>query len=152
MLLIFLETLYHSSVSWDITLLYIFIWIFVCFGQKNPIKVQIFRLSTAHMKINQIPYVNFQATSQFSFLKHLLVSWHIIPLKFSNWNFICFGQKEPLQNIHNFGCSIESSPNTSSHFWNPKVRVYSNIASLFSVMKNNSSVFFSSNLIYFGQK
>ena len=57
----------HSSVSWDITLLYIFILIFVCFGQKDSIKVQIFRLSTAHMKINQIPYFIFQATSQFFF-------------------------------------------------------------------------------------
>ena len=42
---------------------------------------------------------------------------------------------------------------TLCHFWNQNVRVYSNFASLFSVMKDNSSVsFFSSNLIYFGQK
>ena len=35
---------------------------------KDPIKVQIFRLSTVCMKINQIPYyVIFQATRQFSF-------------------------------------------------------------------------------------
>ena len=33
----------------------------------EPIEVQIFRLSTAHMKINQIPYVILQATSHFSF-------------------------------------------------------------------------------------
>ena len=38
-----------------------------------------------------------------------------------------------------FGCSNESSPNSSCHFWNHKVRVYSNFASLFSVMKDNSS-------------
>ena len=44
-----------------------------------------------------------------------------------------------------FGCSNESSPNSSCHFWNHKVRVYSNFASLFSVMKDNSSVFFISN-------
>ena len=31
------------------------------------IKVQIFGLSTAHMKIKQIPYVFFQATNQLSF-------------------------------------------------------------------------------------
>ena len=41
-----------------------------------------------------------------------------------------------------FECSNESSPNTSCHFWNQKVRLYSNFASLFSVMKDNSSVFF----------
>ena len=33
----------------------------------DPIKVQVLELSTACMKINQIPYVIFQATSQFSF-------------------------------------------------------------------------------------
>ena len=31
------------------------------------IRVQIFRLSTARMKINQIPYAIFETTSQFSF-------------------------------------------------------------------------------------
>ena len=42
-----------------------------------------------------------------------------------------------------FSCSNESSPmpNSSSHFWNPKARVYSNFTSLFSVMKDNSAVF-----------
>ena len=65
---VFLQTLHHSSVSWDmITLPYFFIYIFLCVGQKKPIKVQIFRLSTARMKINQISYVIFQATCQFSF-------------------------------------------------------------------------------------
>ena len=29
-------------------------------------------------------------------LQHFSVSWHIIPLKFSNWNIICFGQEEPI--------------------------------------------------------
>ena len=43
-----------------------FIWISVSFGQAHPIKVPIFRLSSARIKINQIPYVIFQPTSQFS--------------------------------------------------------------------------------------
>ena len=38
--------------------------------------------------------------------------------------------------------SYESSLNSSYHFWNHKVRVYSNFASLFSVMNDISSVFF----------
>ena len=44
--------------------------------------------------------------------------------------------------VQTFECSNESSPNSSCHFWNHKVRVYSSFSSLFSVMKNNSSVFF----------
>ena len=54
------------SVIWNMTLLYFFIWISVCFGQTHPIKVPIFRLSIARIKINQIPYVIFQPTIQFS--------------------------------------------------------------------------------------
>ena len=47
-----------------------------------------------------------------------------------------------MYNFQTFGCSNESSPNSSCHFWNHKVRVYSNFASLSSVIKGNSSVFF----------
>ena len=40
---------------------------FICFGKNEPIKVHIFRLATARMKINQHPYVTRQTTSQFFF-------------------------------------------------------------------------------------
>ena len=43
-----------------------FIWISASFGQAHPIKVPIFRLSSTRIKINQIAYVIFQPTSQFS--------------------------------------------------------------------------------------
>ena len=46
--------------------MYFFTYIFLFFGLKDLIKVQVFRLSTAHMKINKIPYVVFQAKRQFS--------------------------------------------------------------------------------------
>ena len=82
------------------------------------------------------------------------VSWHIIPLKFSNLNIICFGQKEPIkvQIFRLFEFSNENSPDFSCHLWNHKVRVYSNFASLLSAMKDNSSLLFISNLMYFEQK
>ena len=48
---------------------------------------QIFRFSTARVKIHQIPYVIFQATSQFSFKFCITFLCHdTILLKFSNWN------------------------------------------------------------------
>ena len=34
----------------------------MCFGEKDPIKGKIFKISTARMKMNQIPYVIFEAT------------------------------------------------------------------------------------------
>ena len=91
---VFLQTLHHSSVSWNITLLYFLIKIFICFGQKDPIKVQIsFRLSTARMKKNQIPYVIFQAICQFFFKFCITFQCHDTQFL---WNIICFGQKEPI--------------------------------------------------------
>ena len=51
---VFLWTLYQSLVPWEITLLYFFSWNCTWFGQKEPIKVQNFRPSTAHVKFHQI--------------------------------------------------------------------------------------------------
>ena len=55
-------------------------------------------------------------------------------------------------NFSDFECFNESSPNSSCQFWNHKVKVYSNFASLLSVTKDNSSVFFYLKPLYFGQK
>ena len=41
--------------------------IFISFGKKDLIKVQIFKLSSACMEIIQIPFVFFQAENQLSF-------------------------------------------------------------------------------------
>ena len=43
---------------------------------KEPIKVQIFRLSAAHMKTKQISYVIFQATIQFSLKFYINLHCH----------------------------------------------------------------------------
>ena len=73
--------------------------IFICFRQKHPIKVQIIRLSTARMKINQIPYVVFQASCQFSFkfASPFSVMTHnsseIFKLQHCS---VCFGKKESI--------------------------------------------------------
>ena len=54
---VFLETLLHSSVSWEITHMYFFSWHFIWFGQKEPIKVQNIKLSTAHVKFYQLCFL-----------------------------------------------------------------------------------------------
>ena len=109
------------------------------FGQKDPIKVQISRLSTARMKINQIPLVICQAASNFSFKICIMLQCYDT---YFLWNFLAetlytFDKKSPsIYNFSDFECSNESLPNSSCHFWNHKVRVYSNFASLLSVMKD----------------
>ena len=102
--------------------------------------MQIFRLSTGRMKINQIPYVIFQAMRQFSF--KFCITFQCRDTKFL-WNFLAellrFGQKEPIEiqilRLLHALMKVHS-------IWNHKAKVYSNSASLFSVVKGNSSVFF----------
>ena len=94
----FFQTLDNSSVSLDITLLYLPIYKFVCSGQKEDMGMQIFRLSTYCQNISQILYVTLQATSHlFLILYHLSFSCHIIPLKCSSWKIMHFGQKQPMK-------------------------------------------------------
>ena len=114
--------------------------------------MEIFRLSTTCMKINQIP--SHFSNHVFTWILHQLsVSWHLIPLKFSS-EALRFGQQESikLKIFRFFECFDESSPNSSCQFWNHKVKVYSNFVSPFSVTKDNSSLFFYLKPLYFGQK
>ena len=50
----FIQILHHCSASCEITLLYFSSRSFIWFGQKEPIKVQNFRISTTHVKFHQI--------------------------------------------------------------------------------------------------
>ena len=72
-----LQILYPSSVSWNMTPLYflaqtmytyiyIYIYIYTLF-KRNPLKWKFFGLSSARVKICQIPHVSFEMTSQFLF-------------------------------------------------------------------------------------
>ena len=86
-------------------------------------------------------------------MHQLSVSWHIIPLKFSSWNITLWTKRaHQSTNFQILECFNESSPNFSCQFWNHRVKVYSNFASLFSDMKYNSFVFFYLKPLYFGQK
>ena len=44
--------MHHSSISWEVSLLYFFSWNFIWFLQKEPTKEQNFRLSTAQVKFH----------------------------------------------------------------------------------------------------
>ena len=86
-------------------------------------------------------------------MHQLSVPWHIIPPKFTSW-IITLGTKiaHQITNFQIFDCFNQSSSNSSCQFRNHKVKVYSNFASLFTLTKDNSSVFFHLKPLYFGQK
>ena len=74
-------------------------------------------------------------------MPHLSESWYIIPLKFFTWNILWSNRAHESTNFQIFECFNESSPNLSC-------KVYPRFASLFSVMKDNSSYL---KPLYFGQ-
>ena len=87
-----------------------FLWNFLPetlhFGQKEPIKVQIFRFLSALMKVHPIPHASFETTrSRFiQILYHCSVSWKITSLYFFYLKSLYFGQKELVEvKFSNFG-------------------------------------------------
>ena len=58
---VFLQIFHHFSVSWHINPMKSSSWN-ICFGQKEPIKIQFFRLLSALMKVHQIPHGIFETT------------------------------------------------------------------------------------------
>ena len=178
---VFLQSLDHSSVSWEITLLRFFSWNFIYAIDKS---------STSKCKFSDFPLLALKLTkfamsflkprasfsSNFTSLSTLMgdnssVLFHLklymlstkgtnqvqifsqmLALKLTKFLVIFqatsqfslqlrFGTKKAHQSttFQIFECFNESSPNSSCQFWNHKVKVYSNFASLFTV-------FFISNL------
>ena len=80
----FIQTLHHSSVSWEINLLYFFSWKCTWFGQKKLIKVQNFRLLTVHVKFQQLctlidpfcwKYIKFKLKKYIAVMSHDSEDW-----------------------------------------------------------------------------
>ena len=127
-----------------------FIWNFIsALDKRSPSKYKFSDIRRPAWKLTKLllsffkPRVSFSLkfASPFSVMTHN--SFEMFQLKDMLWT------KRAHQStiFQTSDCSNESSPNSSSQFWKDKARVYSNFASRFSVRKNNSSEFFSSNLI-----
>ena len=127
------QILHHTLVSWNIDPLYFF-----SSNISSPLKCKFLRLLSSQVKTRQIPYVNFETTSQFfcKFLSHAFSTLDKkIPWKYQFWHFQVFWWK--------FAKFLMS-------FSKPQVSFFSNFASFVSVMKYNSPVL-KSNVVYFAQ-
>ena len=102
----------HSTVSWRITRLYFFRSNIICFGQTGPIKVEIFEILSARMKIYQFHDI-FETINRFFFKFYIILQYHekITPLYFFSRNFVFhqrslskfkFGEIERLQLMGSF--------------------------------------------------
>ena len=135
--------MHHLSVSWHIIPLKFSNWNIICFGQKEPINVQFFRLLSALMKVHPIPHAIFETTRSgfIQILHHCSVSWKITPLYFSN--LIYFGQKQPIEvKFLDFWVVGWKFTKSFMSYLKPKVSFSLNFASLFNIMRHNSFVLF----------
>ena len=138
--LYFFQTLHQSSVLWKIAPLY--------FAQKELIKANIFKnfeCSSQNLSNSTYQFCNNKSVP-LQILHQSLVAWKITPLHFFISNNKYFAQKEPIKGkiFETLGCLGQNLSNSPSQFCNSKSLPLQipNFASLFSVMKNNSSVFF----------
>ena len=78
----------------------LFGWSITCFGQKQSVKVQFFRISSALMKVHPIPHAIFETSRSgiIQTLYHCSVSWKITPLYFCSSNLVYFEQDELIEN------------------------------------------------------
>ena len=120
-------------------------WNIICFGQKESIKVQFFRLLSALMKVHPMPHAVFETTRLVfvQILHHCPVSWNISLLYFCSSNQVYFGRKEPIKNkFLEFWVLGGKLFKLFMSYLKPQVCFSSNFASLFSVTRCNSSVLF----------
>ena len=106
------------------------------------------------MKVHPIPHASFETTvSRFIQILHQCsVSWKITPLYFFISNLYTFDKKNPSKwNFQTFEWLGENYQIPYIKFETTR-QFFFNFASLFSVMRDNSSVFFSWNCTWFGEK
>ena len=84
---------------------------------------------------------------------HSCVLWHITPVYVLGQTFHTLDKKSPSNySLSDFWVLWWKSTKFVMPFLKTQVSLYSNFIWLISIMKYNSCVFFSSNLVYFGQK
>ena len=132
--------LHHTSVSWHIIPLKFSGWNIICFGQKESIKVQIFRFLSALMKVHPIPHAIFETTRSgfIQILHHCSVSWKITPLYFFSSNLYTLDKKQ-FSDFWMVGWKFTKFLMSCLKL---QVSFSLNFASLFSAMRDNSSVLF----------
>ena len=112
-------------------------------------KVQIFKLSIVPMKVNQIPYVIFQTTSQFSLniASPFCVMTELLCNVLAQHDIPWIKKSLEVQILRFLSAPVKFTKFLMS-FMNP-----SKFVSVFSTMTHNSSVIFlAQKFIYFGQK
>ena len=114
-----LQILHYSSLSWQITPLWILTSYFFNFGLKVPIKIPVLRISSALVKMCHIPHVIFQITSQLK----VMLDKSVNNVLGEGMQFL--DKCSPLNfNSLDFPQLVWSYPNSSFDFWNLESVLY----------------------------
>ena len=144
-----LQILYPSSVSWKITPLYFFSSNNIYFGQKEPIKVNIFE--TFECSDQNLSNFLCQFWNNNSIPLQILypssVSWKITPMYFFSSNNVYFAQKEHIKRKISVKVLVLKFIKFLISILKWQANFSSNFASFFIVMTDNFSVNFK--LIFF---
>ena len=114
--------------------------------KRSPLKWKSLQLLSTQLKICQIPYANFETTSQLlsKFCNPSSFSWNITPLYFFSSNNLYFAQKESIKNENYW--DFRALGSNFMKFLMPILKRLvdssTNFESLFSFMKGHSSVLF----------
>ena len=150
----FLTMFYYKPWS-NITPLYFFSSNIIYFGQKQPIKVQIFEIfeSSGQNLSNYSCQFWTDKSSSSLFASLFIVNTHNSPVKLKLiHNLLLTKRCYQSHNFETFKCSGESFPNFSCHFWKHK-SVFLQTLNQSWVSSNITPLYFLSwNIIYFGQK
>ena len=100
-----------------------------------------------------VSVLNWQVNSSSNFVSFFIVMTQNSPVNFKLINFLLWIKgSHQTSNFETFKCSGENFPNSLCHFWKQK-SVFLQILHQYSVQSNIASLyFFSSNIIYFGQR
>ena len=120
---------FHASFASTFSVMTQFLWNLLAealrLGQKEAIKLEIFRLLSVSMKVHRTPHAPY--SSRFTqIFHHWSVSQKITPLCFFYLKPLQFGQKSIYKKGQSkwrfltFECLDENSPNFLCHIWNYK--------------------------------
>ena len=73
---LFLQILYHTLLSWNITPLYFLAQTLYTLVKTSSFKCKFLKLSSSRVKIRQIRYVSFEATSRFFLRVFIILQCH----------------------------------------------------------------------------
>ena len=136
--------MHQPSVSWHMIPMKFSSWSIICFGQKEPISVQFFRLLSALMKVHPSSHAIFETTRLgfIQILHHCSASWKRTPLYFLAQS-LYTSTKKPIEKKFSDFCVVWwKFTKFLMSYMKSQVSFSLNFASLSRVIKDNCSVLF----------